>query len=284
MRVFYNEIFTFLKLPVETREFVSLCRNPCSCESIMAMIEKNRRCIRQCADIVFTDFKNMEEQGKLLLSLREVTVTMVEAEQKLVDQQVAIAEAEASVKELHNNWSQNPGNSPQPTLESVVKVHSDTIQAVMKEQQKIRKKTIDSDPDIQYIDKLIRQSEEMAKGADTTRTRKSTVGSSARPGKGMSDLEMLSSMQDLNIVDPVTKKIMTDPVRHKLCGHVYDKVSILQMIKGHGRKGFRCPYMGCACRESIKERHLEPALDYQLEIQRRNDNVSRPHNPSKFPS
>jgi hypothetical protein len=53
------------------------------------------------------------------------------------------------------------------------------------------------------------------------------------------ELEMLSSVHDLNIIDPVTKLTMSDPVRHTLCGHVYDKGSIKLMIKKHGRKGFR---------------------------------------------
>ena len=43
--------------------------------------------------------------------------------------------------------------------------------------------------------------------------------------------------------------------------------------------------MGCACKDVIKERNLEPALDYQREIEARNERStnSRPVNPSKFP-
>ena len=57
--------------------------------------------------------------------------------------------------------------------------------------------------------------------------------------EGENDLEVLSSLHDLNVIDPVTKKIMTKAVRNSKCGHVYDKASILTMIKQSGKKGFR---------------------------------------------
>ena len=33
--------------------------------------------------------------------------------------------------------------------------------------------------------------------------------------------------------------MMTKPVRHIKCGHVYDKASVLLMMKTHYKKGFR---------------------------------------------
>lgn len=42
--------------------------------------------------------------------------------------------------------------------------------------------------------------------------------------------------------------------------------------------------MGCACRDVIKEKNLEPALDYQREIERKNEMIVPPVNPSKYPS
>jgi len=48
---------------------------------------------------------------------------------------------------------------------------------------------------------------------------------------GHTDLELVSSNEQLNLIDPISKKIMTDPVRHTKCGHVYDRHSILMMMK-----------------------------------------------------
>ena len=45
---------------------------------------------------------------------------------------------------------------------------------------------------------------------------------------------------------------------------------------------FRCPYMGCACSYPIKEKNLQPALDYEKEIERRNNSISRPINHAKI--
>lgn len=31
-------------------------------------------------------------------------------------------------------------------------------------------------------------------------------------------------------LDPVTKRLLIDPVKNKICGHIYGKTSILQLI------------------------------------------------------
>lgn len=34
----------------------------------------------------------------------------------------------------------------------------------------------------------------------------------------------------INIIDPISKVRMTDPVRNTICGHVYDKDSLIAML------------------------------------------------------
>ena len=80
--------------------------------------------------------------------------------------------------------------------------------------------------------------EEMAKNPDNLAKKHPWSAQSPRP-EGVSDLELLSSHQDLNIIDPVSKRVMAVPVRHSKCGHVYDRDSIVTMIKANSRKGFR---------------------------------------------
>lgn len=51
--------------------------------------------------------------------------------------------------------------------------------------------------------------------------------------------ELVTTQQTVSLVDPISKTMMKDPVRHILCGHVYDRSSVTNMIKASGKKGFR---------------------------------------------
>ena len=42
----------------------------------------------------------------------------------------------------------------------------------------------------------------------------------------------LQFTQDIvNVIDPFTKQRMTDPMKNKTCGHVYDRESVNAMLK-----------------------------------------------------
>lgn len=45
------------------------------------------------------------------------------------------------------------------------------------------------------------------------------------------DMEIETTENDTNFVDPITKKLITNPVRHKVCNHIYDLISITAAIK-----------------------------------------------------
>ena len=51
--------------------------------------------------------------------------------------------------------------------------------------------------------------------------------------------DLVATEECVNIIDPIGKKVMTEPVRNKVCGHVYEKSTVLQMIKQSRRKGFK---------------------------------------------
>ncbi|XP_069162015.1 E3 SUMO-protein ligase NSE2-like [Procambarus clarkii] len=80
------------------------------------------------------------------------------------------------------------------------------------------------------------------------------------------DTEVMTTKETVNLIDPISKMIMTDPVRNKHCGHVYERLSVVKMIKASKRKGFRCPSMGCGYREPLKVTDLEDALDVKRQI------------------
>lgn len=49
------------------------------------------------------------------------------------------------------------------------------------------------------------------------------------PDDADADLRLTGSK--INIIDPISKIRMTDPVRNAVCGHVYDKASLVAMLE-----------------------------------------------------
>ncbi|XP_063597078.1 E3 SUMO-protein ligase NSE2-like [Penaeus indicus] len=80
------------------------------------------------------------------------------------------------------------------------------------------------------------------------------------------DGDLIVTQQEVNLFDPISMKRMTDPVRNKVCGHVYERSSVVNMIKQNRRKGFCCPNVGCENRERLKMEDLEDAMDIKREI------------------
>ncbi|XP_012350569.1 E3 SUMO-protein ligase NSE2-like [Apis florea] len=58
----------------------------------------------------------------------------------------------------------------------------------------------------------------------------------------------------INIIDPISKKRIVDPVKNTICGHTYDKESITQLLKLN--KKTRCPVIGCKSIEFVTLKHL----------------------------
>lgn len=54
---------------------------------------------------------------------------------------------------------------------------------------------------------------------------------------------MVMQSQTQITTDPISKRPISDPVRNKICKHIYDKQSIMDAIKVNSR--LRCPYVGC---------------------------------------
>lgn len=52
------------------------------------------------------------------------------------------------------------------------------------------------------------------------------------------DAELRLTGADINVIDPISKLRMTDPVRNAVCGHVYDRESLTAMLSKN--KNTRC--------------------------------------------
>ncbi|XP_015510533.1 E3 SUMO-protein ligase NSE2 [Neodiprion pinetum] len=60
----------------------------------------------------------------------------------------------------------------------------------------------------------------------------------------VNDDELVLTQNDINVIDPITKRRINDPVRNTVCGHVYDRGSVEALLKAN--KQTRCPVAGCA--------------------------------------
>lgn len=65
----------------------------------------------------------------------------------------------------------------------------------------------------------------------------------------------------LEMIDPLTKQLIKNPVRNIFCNHVYEETSIQDAIK----LKVRCPYMGCSNKQIIAITHVK--ADEQLRMQ-----------------
>lgn len=45
------------------------------------------------------------------------------------------------------------------------------------------------------------------------------------------DADLRLTGSEINVIDPISKTRMTDPVRNAVCGHVYDKESLVAMLQ-----------------------------------------------------
>lgn len=87
------------------------------------------------------------------------------------------------------------------------------------------------------------------------------MGESAGP-VGDDDIEMVhngASQQSLNC--PISRVLMENPVRSKLCGHCYSREGIEGLIaqSRQARRSCRCPYAGCT-NKNVTEDQLEEDL------------------------
>lgn len=75
----------------------------------------------------------------------------------------------------------------------------------------------------------------------------------------MIDADMMIQETQLYI-DPFSKQQIRDPVKNTICGHVYEKKTILEAIQMNRRT--RCAYMGCSNKRPVTAENLED--DHQL--------------------
>ncbi|XP_076285524.1 E3 SUMO-protein ligase NSE2 isoform X2 [Lasioglossum baleicum] len=68
------------------------------------------------------------------------------------------------------------------------------------------------------------------------------------------DAEMQLTGGYVNVIDPISKKRIVDPVKNTVCGHTYDKETITEILKLN--KKTRCPVIGCKSTEFVQLKNL----------------------------
>ncbi|XP_014204538.1 E3 SUMO-protein ligase NSE2 [Copidosoma floridanum] len=123
--------------------------------------------------------------------------------------------------------------------------NSDDIIKLFKEK---KNEFLDYEPDVSQnsnFEEFSQQMKDLANSAD---------GVKKRSAHEDDDIEM--TQDDVNVIDPFTKKRMTDPLKNKVCGHIYDRESVVQMLKLNDKT--RCPVVGCSNKESIDLNNMIP--------------------------
>lgn len=72
---------------------------------------------------------------------------------------------------------------------------------------------------------------------------------------------------EISDLDPLTKRPMTHPVKNSVCGHYYEKSTILESIQVNPR--LRCPIAGCGNNQFVQKAHLVEDPVFRMKLQRR---------------
>lgn len=72
------------------------------------------------------------------------------------------------------------------------------------------------------------------------------------------DDDLLVTQDEINVICPITKARMTEPMKNIHCGHIYDKNSVAAMI-GYNKKT-KCPIVGCSNQQYLSMDDLQPDM------------------------
>ncbi|XP_071551557.1 uncharacterized protein [Panulirus ornatus] len=201
-------------------------------------LEKTRDQVTKCAFMILEYVEDDALKAEHLSDLENCLISCVEAERQVALSKEAAKEA---VKRAVDEESELPDS------DKYDEVYLESLEEL--EQDRDIQEVIDNAPSVKtFREQLLAQS---------------VPGGSSNADDSE---ELVTTQHSINIIDPISKKVMTDPVRNKHCGHVYDRSSVVDMIKVKKRKGFKCPSMGCGYREPLKLHDLEDALDVKRKI------------------
>ena len=93
------------------------------------------------------------------------------------------------------------------------------------------------------------------------------TGESSASSSVVTDDELEMTQSERNTICPISKKEMVFPVKNSDCGHIYDRESIVALIKQ--KPNFKCPTVGCPSNQPVKIGKLREDKELRLFINKR---------------
>ncbi|XP_072746956.1 E3 SUMO-protein ligase NSE2 [Anoplolepis gracilipes] len=174
------------------------------------MIETLDDCIVKTADNIMKHFAGEDEKKKLLEELRELL-------KENCSETTRMASANAIREEMEFTFEAESKN-----IEDIIKLYRDTLSNIKVDSLEYNR-LLEYDRQIEVL--LQANKNASNNGLDDT------------------DADLQLTGRDINVIDPISKTRMTDPVKNAVCGHVYDKGSLIAMLQKN--KNTRCPVVGC---------------------------------------
>lgn len=174
------------------------------------------------AAVNIISYYEMPERKNKLKQLRNLVLNNCVQNKKLKS-------AENIKKRLLNIYNDEDDDNTEIDIESIIQEYKQDISEI--------------DTDVSNDDNLLEFDKQVEALLDK-------IGNEETDG----DAEMQLTGGYINVIDPISKKRIVDPVKNTLCGHTYDRDSITQILNIN--KKTRCPVVGCKSKEFVLLSHL----------------------------
>ncbi|XP_070159214.1 E3 SUMO-protein ligase NSE2 [Polyergus mexicanus] len=175
------------------------------------MIETLDDCFVKTADNIMKHYADKEERKKILEELRDIL-------KENCNESARIVAANEIKKQLELTFDPESRN-----VEDIIKEYKEAVSNIQVDSSKYNR-LLEYDRQIE----ILLQANEDASNNELEED---------------TDEDLRLTGQDINVIDPISKTRMTHPVKNTVCGHVYDKESLIAML--HKNKNTRCPVVGC---------------------------------------
>nr|NP_001261988.1 quijote, isoform B [Drosophila melanogaster]NP_648987.1 quijote, isoform A [Drosophila melanogaster]AOQ13738.1 qjt-PA [synthetic construct]AAF49334.2 quijote, isoform A [Drosophila melanogaster]AAW32044.1 CG13732 [Drosophila melanogaster]AAW32045.1 CG13732 [Drosophila melanogaster]AAW32047.1 CG13732 [Drosophila melanogaster] len=214
-------------------------------DSALSTLVENKKFFKEMSDFV-SDFSDGGKIKKLL--------------EQSVEQSVehAVNVVHMKIKHQSLNKAMNQVKNSSATIEEFEEVWKERSKAV--EQKRINVKNL-------HEFKNFVKAVESAAGQAGAEVNDQANGTAYDEDLIMED----SGSEVFSFYDPWSKALIKNPMRNKMCGHIYDRDSVMPIIMD--RIGIRCPVLGCANLCYIQPDHLVQDANVQQKIQQSMSNA-----------
>ena len=194
---------------------------------------------------VLNSEKDEKMRDKIISDLRETISAYIEREKEYQDSIDALATARVQIHDNVESQVQDAENKNGNLINSV-----DVDKIFREAKAKLPKQSSN------YVNKHVKMKEFESKVVIELQKILAPSPSDTTTGTIVTqddDGEVVAT-ETVSTIDPITRKEMTDPVKNTLCGHTYERNSIMQLISINSKQ--KCPMAGCANKNPVTQNHL----------------------------